>query len=112
MRQRKKELIAVATLISSLFLGVIGFLMLPFVQATDVPIVSAAFAVLCIVFLVSVFAVIRYSEDGWRIEGSRLEWFTALIIAPFMALALYFVSRGQNQKEAVDPHDHERLKRL
>ena len=112
MEERKKELIAVAALISSMLLIVIGFFMLRSIHIADVPIVSAAFMILCVVCLASGFAAVRYSKDGWRIKGSVLEWIIAAIIAPFWAIVFYFHSRRQERGKTIDPHDYERLKGL
>jgi uncharacterized membrane protein len=112
MERRKKKVIAWAVVACSFILLVLYF---PIVFLTDVdsgPVASATFATIVIVYFGSVFAAVKYSEDGWRIEGSTLEWIVAAMIAPFLAILLYFVSKNQGREETIDLGDHERLERL
>ncbi len=107
MERRKKGLIAWAILACS-FILIAFFPILFFAGVVS----GTVFTILCIVYFISVFVAIKYSRDGWRIEGSTLEWIVAAIISPFLALTLYFVSKRQEREETINPYDHERLERL
>jgi len=112
MEQKRKELIALAVMAMSFILL---FAFLPILLATgydSVAILTAALLILVVVFIGSLIAAIEYSESGWTIEGSTLEWIVAAMFAPFLTLFLYLVSKDQEEGEAIDLDDNERLERL
>lgn len=112
MEQKQKEIVALAVMAVSF---VLLFALLPMLYVTgidSVAVVSAALVTLVIVFIGSMIAAIEYSESGWTIEGSTLEWIVAAMFAPFLTLLLYFVSKDQEEGETIDPDDRERLGRL
>lgn len=105
MERRKKELIAWAILVCSITLVAYSTILLP-----GGGISAAIFTALCVVFLMSLLAVIKYSEGGRRVEGSTVEWIVTAVVSPFLALALHFVSRRQSRRETTDLRDNERFK--
>ena len=112
MDRVSKRLTSWALLASSFILLILYF---PIVWMTDIgssPLTLAAFTILVMLLFASMVAVIGYSEEGWRIEGTTLEWIVAAMIAPFLTLALYFISKGQDKEDTIDPLDLERIERL
>ncbi len=112
MDRRHKEAIALIVAAAS-FVLLLAFLPILFMTGIDsVAIASALLATLVIVWAGSLIAAIEYSESGWVVEGSTLEWIVAAMSAPFVAIVLYFISKEQEEGEAIDPNDHERIRRL
>ena len=112
MDRRSKRLASCALMVSSFIMLILYF---PIVWMTNVgssPLAPAAFTILIMLLFASMVAVIGYSEEGWRIEGTTLEWIVAAMIAPFLTLVLYFISKGQGKEDTIDPRDIERLEKL
>jgi hypothetical protein len=76
------------------------------------PVISAVLFTLLIVYVGGTIAVITYSESGWRVEGSTLEWILAAMFAPALVLVLYLISKDQRGIDVIDLNDRERLERL
>jgi hypothetical protein len=112
MEQKRKEMIALAVAAISFILLVALPVILFGTGIGFGAVVSTAFIILVIVWAGSLIAAVEYSESGWTIEGSTLEWIIAAMFSPFLTLILYFVSKDQEEGEAIDPNDYERLGRL
>lgn len=110
--RRKKRLISWTVLACSFILLILLFPIVGMMGVGGSRIASVTFTTLVILLFGSIFAAIHYSRDGWRIEGSTLEWILAAMIAPFLTLLLYFVSKSQEKKDTIDIQDHGRLERL
>lgn len=112
INRRHRETIALIVAAVS-FILLLAFLPILFVTGIDsVTIASALLITLVIVLAGSLIAAIEYSESGWAVEGSTMEWIVAAMSAPFLALVLHFISKEQEEGEAIDPKDHERIRRL
>lgn len=72
--------------------------------------------VLLMVFLVGTIVgmliAIAYSEEGFRVEGSTLEWMIAAMLSPAVALSLFFESEEKSSPDYIDIHDDRRLSKL
>lgn len=112
MKRRTKRLICWATMGASLLLLVILMYTAFILGHVDGSVASGMFTILVISYFLSAFAAVHYSEDGWRIEGSTLEWVVSAAINPFLTLVWYLIGRRQDREDFIDPGDHERLQRL
>lgn len=74
-----------------------------------VPIVALA---LILVWLAGMIVAITFSEEGWLVKGTSLEWAVAFIMNPVLTLILYHASGRQVEEDAIDLDDRERLSRL
>ena len=112
MDRRHRETIALIVAAVS-FVLLLAFLPILVMTGTDsVMIASALLMTLVIVWIVSLIAAIEYSESGWTVEGSTLEWMVAAMSAPFLALVLYLAGKEREEGDFIDPDDHERIRRL
>jgi hypothetical protein len=112
MKRRTKRLICWAAMGASLLLLVLLVHVAFVTGQVGGPAVSGMFTALVISYFVSAFAAVHYSEDGWRIQGSTLEWIVSVAINPFLTLVLYLISRRQDREDVIDPRDLERLRNL
>jgi len=68
--------------------------------------------VLLLVWLLGMLTAITYSEDGWTLTGTNVEWAVAFALNPVLA-AIMFSNRGESPEEkGIDLEDHERLSKL
>ena len=112
MDRRSKKLASWTLLAGSFILLILFFPIVWMTDAGSSPLALAAFTILIILLFLSIVAAIGYSEEGWRIEGTTFEWIVAAVIAPFLTLVLYFISKEQDKGDTIDPSDIERMERL
>ena len=112
MDRRTKRTLSWTILACSFILLVLYFPILLITNGSSGPLTASAFTILVLLLFGSMVAAIGYSKDGWRIQGSTLEWIVAAVIAPFLTLILYFISKRQDKEDTIDPRDIERLERL
>ena len=78
-------------------------------------ILSAIFIVLMIMFIVGLLLVVAYSEEGFQVSGSTLQWMLAAVFSPGFALFLYFFAnpeRDTGHEDYIDIRDEMRMSRL
>lgn len=111
--------VAYGVLVSTVsFVGAVFTLAIIFTQTLGPDasaILSAIFIVLIITFIVGLLLVVAYSDDGFQVSGSTLEWMLAAVISPGIALFLYFFAnsdRDTGREDYIDIRDEKRMSRL
>ena len=78
-------------------------------------ILSATSVVLMITIIVGLLLVVAYSDDGFQVSGSTLEWMIAAMLSPGAALFLFFFAnpdRDGSHVDYIDITDEKRMSNL
>jgi hypothetical protein len=112
MERRRIEIVTLIAAAASFALLLAYLPILVVTGIESVALASTLLMTIVVIWLVSTVAAIEYSEDGWTVKGSTTEWILAAVLSPFGALFLHMTSKEHDEGDAIDPDDHERLRRL
>lgn len=112
MERKHKEILAVMITAVSFVLLLAFIPILCMCGTSSVMVAPSLLIILVIVWIGGMIAAIEYSDSGWTIEGSTLEWIIAAMLAPGMTLLVFLTNRDQKEGEAIDPNDYELIRRL
>lgn len=116
MGRRKTEMYAWAISGFSFVLAILLFIYGPICSMIPYVVFAILFPSFLVLWIVAMIVAITYSEEGWTVRGSTLEWIIATMISWPVALFLYFTKKLQEEprpgKEPIDPDDHDRIDKL